>query len=73
VLVADLDQVDRPSESRLVGVRRVTTADEHAPTGLFLDLWSDLPELSAEVSAGLHALMAIETVDVNRERLEFLG
>jgi hypothetical protein len=30
-------------------------------------------ELSAEDSAGLHALMAIETVDVNQERLEFLG
>jgi hypothetical protein len=29
--------------------------------------------LSAEVSAGLHALMVISTVDVNRERLEFLG
>ena len=45
----------------------------HAPTGLFLDLWSDLPELPAEVAAGLHALVAISTVDVNRERLEFLG
>jgi hypothetical protein len=29
--------------------------------------------LSAEVSAGLRALMAISIVDVNRERLEFLG
>jgi hypothetical protein len=51
----------------------INTPGWHAPTGLFLDLWSDLPELSGEVSAGLHALMAISTVDVNRERLEFLG
>jgi len=29
--------------------------------------------LSAEDSAALHALMAVETVDVNQERLEFLG
>ena len=29
--------------------------------------------LSAEDSAVLHSLMAIETVDVNRKRLEFLG
>jgi len=30
-------------------------------------------ELSAEDSEVLHGLMAISTVDVNRERLEFLG
>jgi hypothetical protein len=38
----------------------INTPGWHAPTGLFLDLWSDLPELSAEVSAGLRALMDIE-------------
>jgi hypothetical protein len=32
----------------------------HAPTGLFLELFSDLPELSAEVSAVLRSLMDIE-------------
>jgi hypothetical protein len=31
VLLADLDQVDGPRESRLVGVRRVRADDEHAP------------------------------------------
>jgi hypothetical protein len=51
----------------------INTPGWHAPTGLFLELWSDLPELSAKISAGLHALMAISMVDVNRERLEFLG
>jgi hypothetical protein len=51
----------------------ISTPGWHAPTGLFLELFSDLPELSPELSAGLHALMAISTVDVNRERLEFLG
>jgi hypothetical protein len=34
VFFADLDQVDGPRESRLVGVRRVATADEHAPRGI---------------------------------------
>ena len=34
VLVADLDDVDGPRESRLVGVRRVATADDHAPRGI---------------------------------------
>jgi hypothetical protein len=34
VLLADLDQVDGPRESRLVGVRRVTATDEHAPFGI---------------------------------------
>jgi hypothetical protein len=34
VLLADLHHVDGPSESRLVRVRRVTTADEHAPRGI---------------------------------------
>jgi hypothetical protein len=31
VLPAYLDHVDRPRESGLIGVRWVTTADEHAP------------------------------------------
>jgi hypothetical protein len=31
---ADLDHVDGPRESRLVRVRRVATADEHAPRGI---------------------------------------
>ena len=31
MLLADLDQVDGPREPRLVGVRGVATADEHAP------------------------------------------
>jgi hypothetical protein len=34
MLFADLDRVDRPRESRLVRVRRVTTADEHAARGI---------------------------------------
>ena len=34
VLLADLNHVDRPRESRLVGVRRVATDDEHAPRGI---------------------------------------
>jgi hypothetical protein len=34
VLLADLDQVDGPRESRLVGVRRVTRGDEYAPRGI---------------------------------------
>jgi hypothetical protein len=34
VLLADLDHVDGPRESRLVGVRRVTTVDEHATCGI---------------------------------------
>ena len=34
MLLADLDHVDRPGESRLVGVRRVPTDDEHAPRGI---------------------------------------
>jgi hypothetical protein len=34
VLVADLDHVDGPRESRLVRVRRVATADEHTPRGI---------------------------------------
>ena len=34
MLVADLDYVDGPRESRLVRVRWVTTADEHAPRGI---------------------------------------
>jgi hypothetical protein len=38
----------------------ISTPGWHAPTGLFLELFSDLPELSAEVSAGLRALMDIE-------------
>jgi hypothetical protein len=41
-------------------------------TGLYLGDPHEF-ELSAEVSAALHALMAISTVDVNRERLEFVG
>lgn len=54
--------------------RPIHTPGWHQPTALYLDLlMGDLPELSAEDPAGLHALMAIEAVDVNRERLEFLG
>ena len=34
VLLADLDHVDGPRESRLVGVRWVATDDEHAPRGI---------------------------------------
>jgi hypothetical protein len=34
VLLADLDHVDGPRESRLVGVRWVATADEHAARGI---------------------------------------
>jgi hypothetical protein len=34
VLLADLDQVDGPGESRLVGIRRVARADKHAPRGI---------------------------------------
>jgi hypothetical protein len=34
VLLADLDHVDGPLGSRLVGVRWVATADEHAPRGI---------------------------------------
>ena len=34
VLLADLDQIDHPRESRLVGVRRVATGDEHVPAGI---------------------------------------
>jgi hypothetical protein len=34
MLLADLDQVDRPREARLVGVRRVAADDEHAPHGI---------------------------------------
>ena len=34
VLLADLDHVDGPGESRLVGVRRVATDDEHPPRGV---------------------------------------
>jgi hypothetical protein len=42
-------------------------------TGLYLGDPLDEFELSAEDSPKLTALMAISTVDVNRERLEFLG
>jgi hypothetical protein len=38
----------------------INTPGWHAPTGLFLDLWSDLPELSAEDSAVLRSMMDIE-------------
>ena len=34
MLLADLDQVDRPRESRLVEVRRVAGGDGHAPHGI---------------------------------------
>ena len=34
MLFADLDHVDGPRESRLVGVRRVAAADGHAPFGI---------------------------------------
>jgi hypothetical protein len=34
VLLADLNQVDGPRESRLVGVRWVAKCDEHAPFGI---------------------------------------
>jgi hypothetical protein len=34
VLHADLDHVDGPRESRLVGVRWVARGDEHAPRGI---------------------------------------
>ena len=34
VLLTDLDQVDRSRESRLVRVRWIATADEHAPRGI---------------------------------------
>jgi hypothetical protein len=34
MLLADLDRVDGPRESRLVGVRRVTTANDHTPRGI---------------------------------------
>lgn len=61
----------RPAPYFLDILRRERRDGAHP--GLFLELFSDLPELSAEVAAGLHALMAISTVDVNRERLEFLG
>jgi hypothetical protein len=48
----------------------INTPGWHTPTGLFLDLWSDLPEPSAEDSAVLHAIMG---GGVNQERLKFLG
>ncbi len=49
-------------ELEFVGVDTwpISTPGWHAPTGLFLDLWSDLPELSAQDSAVLHSLMDIE-------------
>ena len=34
MLLADLNQVDGPRESRLIGVRRVAAGDEHAPRGI---------------------------------------
>jgi hypothetical protein len=34
VLLADLHQVDRPGESRLIGVRWVAAADQHAAFGI---------------------------------------
>jgi hypothetical protein len=34
VLLADLDHVDGPRKSRLVGVRWVAAADGHAPRGI---------------------------------------
>lgn len=34
VLLADLDEVDGPRESRLVGVRWVATGYDHAPGGI---------------------------------------
>jgi hypothetical protein len=34
MLLADLDHVDGPRESRLIRVWRVATADEHAPRGI---------------------------------------
>jgi len=48
---------------------RGVTSDAGRDTDRSLDEFG----LSAEDSAVLHSLMAIETVDVNRERLEFLG
>jgi hypothetical protein len=53
--------------------RPIKTPGWPCTDGLFLDLWSDRTERSAEVSAGLHALIAVESVDVIRERLDFLG
>jgi hypothetical protein len=50
-------------EREFVGVDTwpINTPGWHQPTELYLDLlMGDLPELSAEDSAGLHALMAIE-------------
>jgi hypothetical protein len=34
VLLADLDEVDGPRESRLIGVRWVAAGDVHAPRGI---------------------------------------
>jgi hypothetical protein len=52
---------------------RSRTPIAHPDRLLYLGDPLDEFELSAEDSTGLHALMAIHTVDVNRERLEFLG
>jgi hypothetical protein len=51
-------------ERALVGVDTwpINTPGWHAPTGLYLDLWSDLPELSAADSSVLHSLMNIEFI-----------
>ena len=56
-----------------VSVRTDTSNGWHQPDALFVDDFLAGFELSAEDSEVLHGLMAISTVDVNRDRLEFLG
>jgi hypothetical protein len=56
-----------------VSVRTDTSNGWHQPDALFVDDFVAGFELSAEDSEVLHGLMAISAVDVNRERLEFLG
>jgi hypothetical protein len=50
----------------------INTRGWRSPTGLYLDDPLEGFGLSAELSAALHAIMAISP-GVNQERLEFLG
>ena len=64
MLLADLDHVDGPREARLVGVRRIATADEHAPRGIESALGVVVHVLAAHVYP--HGWAVIHSVSVAR-------
>jgi hypothetical protein len=67
VLLADLDHVDGPRKSRLVGVRWVATGDEHAPRGIE-------PALDVVVYVlASHALVLMQPTDTQHIPLAVYG